>query len=109
MIPKSKRLSRKDIGLIKQPDIYSSNTLLSLKSVKIRGVKSKISFSVSKKVSKSAVVRNRLRRYGYRAVVPFLEKIENRFTIVYYKTIPKNFSEVESNLKEILNKSKIIK
>lgn len=109
MLPKSKRASRKDLSLLKKADITVSNSLFSLRAIKKDLQSSKISFSVSKKVSKSAVVRNRLRRFGYRSLRDIIDSIKNHIVILYFKKIPKDYEEVEKELKDILIKSKIIK
>jgi len=109
MLPKSKRASKDDFKLMEKADVYSSNIMFSLKAKKQKLANSKISFSVSKKVSKSAVVRNKLRRFGYRVARALIDKIDNHIIIVYFKIIPKDFIEVEKSLEELLTKSKIIK
>ncbi len=108
MLPKAKRVSRIDRKLSEKADIYGSNNLFSVRSVKSDLQSSKISFSVSKKVSKSAVIRNKLRRFGYRAARDLISKINNRIVVVYFKIIPKDFVEVEKNLEDLLIRSKII-
>lgn len=107
MLPKSRRASRSDLILLGKADIYGSNSLFSLRAIKKNLPNSKISFSVSKKVSKSAVVRNKLRRFGYRAVRDIIKTIDNHIIIFYFKKIPIDFDEVEKNIKELLTKTKI--
>lgn len=66
-------------------------------------------FSISKKVAKKAVLRNRLRRWGYDGVRTYLEGIKNNVIILFvYKKIPKNKDEVLENIKYLLNKNKLI-
>ena len=69
MLPKNRRIQRKDFSFIlKNGKRYNSPHLL-VYVVKLNysdtSTKSRFSFSVSKKVSKKAVDRNRLRRRGY--------------------------------------------
>ena len=68
--------------------------------------KSKFSFSVSKKIAKSAVFRNKLRRQGYASVREFLSKIEDGYLFFFsiksvsgldYKTLKKEVFELLSS------------
>lgn len=74
MLPKSKRIPRKSFPeIIKTGKIFNSNhfTLRKSSSKELR-----VAVSVSKKVSKKAVIRNRTRRRVYssmRKLLPFLE------------------------------------
>lgn len=107
MLPKHKRVSREDMGFIKKANVFGSNDLFSLRAIEKGLPNSKISFSVSKKVAKSAVVRNRLRRFGYRSVESIIDSIKNYLIVFYFKKIPKGFEEVEEGVKDLLNKTKI--
>ena len=71
---------------------------------------SRFCFSVSKKIAKNAVVRNRLRRAGYRLLQKHLPKIKpNTLTLFSFKTVPKNDEEIIKSLESILKESKLIK
>lgn len=71
---------------------------------------SQFSFSVSKKVSKSAVVRNRIRRAGYRILGKYIEKINpGTLASFSFRFLPKSNEEIEKSLNNILTKSKLIK
>ncbi len=67
---------------------------------------SRFCFSVSKKVAKNAVVRNRLRREGYRALNNYIPDIKSNILAVFsFKIVPKNYEEFIKNLESILNDS----
>jgi ribonuclease P protein component len=86
------------------------NNLFFLKFVPQNDPGSRFCFSVSKKVAKSAVVRNRLRRSGYRLLLRYISDIKPKIiTIFSFKTVPKNDEEIIKNLESILRESKLIK
>ena len=71
---------------------------------------SRFCFSVSKKVAKNAVVRNRMRRVGYRLLQTHLSEIKPEVIALFsYRVIPKDEEEIIKNLTSILKDSKLIK
>ncbi len=67
-------------------------------------------FSVSKKVAKNAVVRNRLRRTGYRYLNQYLPEIQSKIIAVFsFKIIPKKDEEIIKSLEAVLKESNLIK
>lgn len=71
---------------------------------------SRFCFSVSKKIAKNAVVRNKMRRAGYRLLRKHLPKIPaNTLSLFSFRTIPKNDAEIIKNLESVLTESKLIK
>ncbi len=87
MLSKQKRLSRQHIQeyLIRAKRVTTPHFNVIWTDKIPNGPR--VGFSVSKKVAKTAVVRNRLRRHGYASVDPLLKKIPpNRaFLIVFLK------------------------
>ncbi len=82
------------------------NNLFLLRFVPGNGPQSRFCFSVSKKVAKSAVVRNRLRRTGYKILEEYIPKIKSNILAVFsFRTIPRNNEEIIKNLELILNDS----
>jgi ribonuclease P protein component len=69
-------------------------------------------FVVSQKVSKKAVVRNKIRRRAVSLIRPKLQEIKNGLDLVFI-VLPgfekKNFSETQETIESILKKAKIIK
>ena len=108
MFPKSKRIPRKLFPLFTVGAKTFKNSLFFLKLVPYEA-ESRFCFSVSKKVAKSAVVRNRLRRAGYRILSQFLPEIKSKVLVVLsFKTVPKNNEELEKNLEAILKIANLI-
>ena len=71
---------------------------------------SRFCFSVSKKIAKSAVVRNKMRRAGYRSLEKHFPEISSNILALFsFRTIQKNDEEIIKNLKSILTESKLIK
>lgn len=67
-------------------------------------------FSVSKKVSKKAVMRNKMRRAGYRFLSDIINDIKpDTLGIFSFKRVPKDNKEIEDSLNSILKKEKLIK
>ncbi len=67
---------------------------------------SRFCFSVSKKVAKNAVVRNRMRRAGYQLLERYLPEIKpNVIASFSFRKIPKDNEEIIKNLESILNDS----
>ncbi len=76
------------------------------------GLKSIFSFSVSKKVSKSAVVRNKLRRRGYSVIESNISNIKpEHFLFFSYKKGGEkvSYKELENNVVGLLEKSFMLK
>ena len=112
MLPQKQRVPRKMFPLLssKGVKIFSNNLLILRFISKEDGLNSRFCFSVSKKVSKSAVVRNRLRRAGYRFLKEYIPKIDSKIVAVFsFKKVSKNNEDIAESLKLILKESKLIK
>jgi ribonuclease P protein component len=86
------------------------NNLFLLRFVRGDASGSRFCFSVSKKVAKSAVVRNRMRRTGYRLLKKYVPDIKpNILAIFSFRTVPKNDEDFIKNLDLVLNESELVK
>lgn len=86
MLPKNRRISRKEFGyILGNSKRHNSPSLLLYIAINNsnRSSLSKFSFSVSKKVCKIAVGRNRLRRLGYSVVSKKLPLIKDGFLLLF--------------------------
>ncbi len=117
MLPKKNRISRALFDTLLKKGIFFHSQNLSFRVVKtLTGKKelSKFSFVASKKVSKSAVKRNLLRRRGYSALKDALgnEKIRTGGVLgafFFKKGAEKiGFSELHSEISLLLKKSGIV-
>lgn len=71
---------------------------------------SRFCFSVSKKIAKNAVLRNKLRRTGYNLIKKYITKIKPNNLIVFsFQKLPKTESEVAEDIESVLKSSKLIK
>ena len=71
---------------------------------------SRFCFSISKKVAKNAVTRNKLRRVGYKFLAGFVPEIKSKVLVIFsFRFIPKTQEEIFKNLEAILKDSKLIK
>lgn len=86
MLPKNRRISKKDFShiLSRGKRLNSEHFLLYIAPIPDGpSPKSRISFSVSKKVSKTAVERNRQRRRAYSAIGKYIEKIKDGYFLFF--------------------------
>ena len=71
---------------------------------------SRFCFSVSKKIAKNAVARNKMRRAGYRLLEEYLPQLPaNILAFFSYRAMPGNSEEIGENIKSVLIDSKLIK
>ncbi len=111
MLPKNRRIPRKQFPLFFSSGarIYR-NGLFLLKVASGAKGESKFCFSVSKKIAKKAVDRNKARRSGYRSIGKILNQIKPEFMAIFsFLRLPKNDHEVDLKLREILEESLLIK
>jgi ribonuclease P protein component len=64
----------------------------------------KVFFTVSKKVAKLAVQRNKLKRMGRLALRDYIANIKNASIQFYFTSIPQDQSEVEEDISQIMQK-----
>ena len=106
MLPKNKRIPRKMFPLLSNGAKKFKNNLFLLRFVPGNGSQSRFCFSVSKKVAKSAVVRNKLRRTGYKLLEKYIPQIKSNILAMFsYRVVPKKQEEIIKNLESILNDS----
>lgn len=104
MLSKPKRMSREDFPSLSKGAFFKSNPVFNFRFKKNLN-NSKFSFSVSKKIAKNAVDRNRMRRQGYHSLEilwPNLkENVMGNFAFkMKVDTQGKVFDNVSSLLKE---------
>jgi len=111
MFPKNQRIPRKMFPLLSNGAKVFKNNVFLLRFVSNKGESnSRFCFSISKKVAKSAAVRNRLRRIGYRSLNKYLPNIKlNVLAVFFFKIVPKSDEEIIKNLENILKESKLIR
>ena len=112
MLPKLNRIrKKKDFEAIFKKGKGFKNRFLALKIVKNNLPESRFGFVISKKVSKKAVIRNKIRRRISEAIRLDLEKIKkgSDVVLVAYPGIEKNtFSETTELVKNILKKAGLL-
>ena len=112
MFPQKRRIPRKMFPLLQNGAETFKNKLFLLRFVSKNepsNRNSRFCFSVSKKVAKKAVIRNKLRRTGYRLLKEHLFKIKPEIIAVFsFKEIPKNNGDIAKNMESILKESKLI-
>ena len=114
MLAKNRRIQRKMFDtILKSGRKYFSDSFI-LYIAKFTqeeaGHPSKFSFSVSKKVSKLAVSRNRLRRRGYSVISKHIKRVGGGYFcfFVYKKGFKEEYSVVESEILGLLSTSGVI-
>lgn len=109
MLQKQNRLS---IIRRKTNDVFFSSPLFDISVSNNSGETAKFGFVVSKRVNKSAVVRNRTKRVLAGAVKEILDKVISGKDVVIVAKRKLSFNqkeEVENNLINAFNKTKILK
>jgi len=108
MLPKKQRIQRKMFHA--GASRVFGNALFVARVFDTGESAARIGFSVSKKISKSAVIRNKLRRMGYRVARGLISLLKPGIAVaISFKKIPKTEEEVTKNLNAILKESKLIK
>ncbi len=105
MLPKNRRIERKyfDLILSQNQRNHSPHFLLYISPIQEKSkTSSKFAFSASKKVAKSAVLRNKCRRQGYSIISKYINRIKPGFFLFFsFKKLP---SDKFKNLElEVLN------
>jgi ribonuclease P protein component len=113
MLPKTERLKREEFtNILKSGKRLNSKHLLLyvLKNTKEK-TKTKFSFSISKKISKNATSRNKLRRRGYSVIAKLKNKLRPGFMCFFsFKKGGEltTFRELEKEIAELLSVSSVI-
>ncbi len=111
MLSKSRKIDRNTFKTFVGRPFIVHSPIFSLSLYKHDGL-SRFSVLCSKKVSKLAVVRNRLRRRVYRTLELLLPQIHDGFfCIISIKKEAKDLDreDLENHLKDILNKQSLLK
>jgi ribonuclease P protein component len=109
MLPKNKRIPREMFPLLKNGAKMFKNNLFLLRFIS-NNKESRFCFSVSKKVAKNAVERNRLRRAGYLFLESYIPSITPKILAVFsFKKANVDNEEINKNIRAILKESNLIK
>ncbi len=80
MLPKTRRISKKEFPFIlKSGSRFNSPHLLLYIAKTEANLPSRFAFSVSKKICKNAVYRNRYRRQGYSIISKYIKDVKNGY------------------------------
>lgn len=120
MLPKKNRANKKDIEKLFKNRGFLSCPTLTFRYIKLDNLPkmpigtistksksdldSRISFVVPKKVTKSAVLRNKLRRIGYIALEKHLNLLNTPVSGVFSFT-KNNTDNIENEIKDLLSKT----
>lgn len=111
MLPSSKRLTIPLFKTVLEKGKIFHSSLFIFKAIKIEG-QSRFSVSVSKKVAKNAVLRNKIRRRVYSNIASVYPSIVNGIHGVFIAKSPiinSPFEEVASDLQSLFVKSGLLK
>lgn len=115
MLPKTRRIERKQFTkILTQGKRYNSKSFtLYLSKIDPNSIKtpSKVAFSVSKKVLKTAVGRNKQRRRGYSIVSGHINQINPGYLLffAYKKDFEKDYSKLKQEIYTLLSTSLMIR
>jgi len=109
MLPKQNRLKKKkDCDSVIKQGRHNADRFLVLKIQRNSLEQSRIGFVVSKKISKKAVERNRIKRRLREIVKKEISELKNGIDLVFLvkkNIITAEFSEIEYSVKSLLKKS----
>ena len=111
MLPKKNKLTREDFKVLSKGRSIHSPYLTLLVYTKTQHNNPKISFVVSKKITKRSVIRNKLKRWGYAIIKDILENIPPNTTSVFFlkKGSEKlSYKEFESFVVALLKKAHLL-
>lgn len=114
MLPKNRRIERKEFGqIMSRGNRYNSPSFTLYLSKMPPGKdisKSKFSFSVSKKVSGLAVNRNKLRRRGYSIILGVIDKVRPGYYLffLYKKDYEKDYGLLSGEIERLLSSALVI-
>jgi len=112
VLPKKYRLKKeKDFELVFKRGKKANSDSLFLKFKKNNLFFSRFGFSVGKKISKKAVIRNKIKRKLSNIIYKKIKNIKSGFDviiIVTYKILDKNYQEIEVELNKLLNKANLL-
>lgn len=113
MLPSNRRIERQLFSQImaNSKRYHSTSFVFYLSPINDKsGTPSKFSFSISKKILKSAVLRNKQRRRGYSVIQKHINSIKPNFFcfFVYKKGFCTKFSDLEKDIKGLLSQSGMI-
>lgn len=105
MLPKNKRVPRKLFKPLLESNKYFNSTNFSLRSAPSK--ETRVAVSVSKKISKHAVIRNRVRRRVYSSIRELLPNLSNNFFLIVAKPGAEKIKgdKLKSELGELFKKS----
>ncbi len=111
MLKKQQRISRTIIESLKEQKKVVVDSLFFLNYTLDKGQAGiKIGFSVPKKVSNKAVVRNKLRRIGYSIVKGMLSDFTNGSVLHFvYRKEPRGRIEAEESIRNLIQRASLIK
>lgn len=112
MLSKERRIQRKEFSLLlNQGKRYHSLNLSLFLATNSQNKKTKIAFSVSKKVCQNAVDRNKYRRRGYSVIKNNLGRIKDGFYLIFSfkKTGSKlKYEAIENEILGLLSNSGVL-
>jgi len=113
VLPKKNRLKRRKNfeRLIKKGSFYKG-VFLVLKTIKNEKENTRFGFIVSKKVSKKAVERNKVKRRMREVVRGLLGFVVPGYDVVFFakkNILGKNFNEIKKEICALMEKSELIK
>lgn len=111
MLPRENRLKRKnDFDKVVQGGSYVSERFLILKFQSNGLNLTRAGFVVSRKVSRKAVLRNKIKRRLREALRGELSRLKNGFDLVFFAKSAieeKEFSDIQSVVKRLLQKAQL--
>lgn len=102
MLPRSHRIATKHFPRVTQGKTKTNDLFRVVVRMDDTLINPRCAVIVSKKLAKTAVARNRMRRQVYAALVPLIPHLPKAFITVFPKTSQADFQTLAENLKSLL-------
>ncbi len=111
MIPKINRINRENFEKVMKKGGFLNSSLFSLRFLKNPEKITHLSVVVAKKVAKTAVLRNKIRRRGYSVLQKSTKESKNPYFIILFGKKGAeiaNLADTSTDIRKLLEKAKII-
>jgi ribonuclease P protein component len=111
MIPKTSRISREDFEKVMKKGGFLNSSFFTFRFLENPLKSTHFSVVVSKKIAKTAVSRNKIRRRVYSIIKKHTKELKKPYFITFFAkkgVETAKFNEVEQDILKILEKSKIL-
>lgn len=111
MVPKNNRINRENFEKVMKKGGFVNSSLFSLRFTKKLEKSTCFSIVVAKKIAKTAVLRNKIRRRAYSILKKLTRNLESPYFIILFSkkgVETASFEETRTDIESLLKKAKIL-